>query len=193
MTATIVTVGQAANAAGERTVIDRLVAGDDAALAAVYDEHAAYVCGLARRVCRDRAMADDVTQDVFVHLWSHADTYDPTRASLRTWLGLLTHRRAIDRIRSEDARRRREDRDHRRALPTAAAIDDEVLRALATAPVAAALAALPAAQRRCVTLAYVEGLTFREVATELGIPEGTAKSRIRLGLAKLAASLAAET
>lgn len=167
-------------------LVARIVAGDDVALASLYERHASYVFALAQHVCRDRALAEDVTQEVFVHVWQRADTYDAARASLRAWLGVLTHRRCVDRIRSEEARRRREDRDHRRAVPTGAAVDEDVLRTLSAQQLTAALATLPEEQRRCLVLAYFEGQTFKEVAVSLGIPEGTAKSRIRLALAKLA-------
>ncbi len=170
-------------------LVERIVAGDDIALAALYERQAPYVFTLALRVCRDRALAEDVTQEVFVRVWQRADTYDPARASLRTWLGVLTHRRCVDRIRSEEARRRREDRDHRRAAPTEVAVDEDVLRTLSSEQLTEALATLPDDQRRCLTLAYFEGQTFKEVAVTLGIPEGTAKSRIRLALAKLAEAM----
>lgn len=176
--------------AREQRLVARIVAGDDSALGLVYDRHAAYVFTLALRVCRDRTIAEDVTQEVFVHLWERADAYDPARASVRTWLGLLTHRRAVDRIRREESRRQREERDHRRGGDGAEpGVDDEVLRSITSARVRAALEALPAEQRACVLLAYFEGRTFREVADVLGIPEGTAKSRIRLALGKLADAL----
>lgn len=175
------------DAARNRLLVERVVAGDDVALGLLYDDHAPFVFTLALRVCRDRGMAEDVTQDVFVHVWERADDFDPERASLRTWLAVLTHRRSVDRIRREEARRRREDRDHQRTpVTTGPAVDDDVLRSLASAELGRALAALPGEQRRCIELAYFEGRTFREVAADLGIPEGTAKSRIRLALAKLA-------
>jgi RNA polymerase sigma-70 factor (ECF subfamily) len=140
-------------------------------------------------VCRDRVLAEDVTQEVFLHLWERADAFDPERATLRTWLGMLTHRRSVDRVRREEARRQREERDHRRSTSAAAAVDDEAIGSVAARDVGRALGALPAEQRACIELAYFEGRTFKEVAAALGIPEGTAKSRIRLGLEKLRLSL----
>jgi RNA polymerase sigma-70 factor (ECF subfamily) len=174
------------DSARERRLVARIVAGDETALGVVYDGWSSYVYTLALRVCRDRVLAEDVTQEVFVHLWQRADAFDPARASLRTWLGMLTHRRAVDRVRREEARRLREARDHQRGQTTAAGVEEVAVQTLTSERVRQAMAALPPDQRSCIVLAYFEGKTFREVATTLGIPEGTAKSRIRLGLAKLA-------
>lgn len=173
----------------ERRLVDRIVAGDETALALVYDGWSPHVFTLALRVCRDRALAEDVTQEVFVHLWQRADTFDAGRASLRTWLGMLTHRRSVDRVRREEARRQREDRDQRRSVATPADTEDLAIRSVTSDHLAQALAALPEEQRACVMLAYFDGKTFKEVAAALGIPEGTAKSRIRLALGKLAGLL----
>src|SRR3954452_24127934 len=91
----------------EREVRERVVAGDDAALAEVYEQYASFVYGLAARVTGDQRAAEDVSQDVFVAMWERPAAFDPTRGSLRTWLGVLTHRRAVDYVRREEARRRR--------------------------------------------------------------------------------------
>ncbi len=132
-------VGAAGADAAEERLVARIVAGDATALDRVYDRHAPYVFALALRVCRDRAIAEDVTQEVFVHLWERADAYDPLRASVRTWLGLLAHRRSVDRIRREESRRQREERDHLRGGGVEPAVDDEVMRSLASNRVRAAL------------------------------------------------------
>lgn len=181
------------DAAAERLLVDRIVAGDETALAAAYERWSPFVFALAQRVCRDRALAEDVTQEVFVHLWERADAFDGERASLRTWLGVLTHRRSVDRVRREEARRQREERDRQRSAVSVADVEDRALHGVTSGHVAAALAALPAEQRSCVLLAYFEGMTFKEVAAALSIPEGTAKSRIRLALGKLADSLEGAT
>ena len=181
--------GAAAEATRERRLVARIVAGDETALAAAYDTWSPFVYTLALRICRDRAVAEDVTQEVFLHLWEKADAFDADRSGLRTWLGMLTHRRSVDRVRREEARRRREDRDHRRSPAAGADVEDRALGAVTAQELGRALTALPAEQRACVELAYFEGRTFKEVAEALGIPEGTAKSRIRLALAKLADAL----
>jgi len=175
----------------ERDVRDRIIAGDDTALTEVYDQFASFVYGLALRVIGDPRAAEDVSQDVFVGIWQRPEAFDPKRGSLRTWLGTLTHRRAVDYVRREEARRRRTEREASRAVTTPDV--EEMATALVTAErVRAALDVLPREQRRAIHLAYFEGKTYRQVAEVLGIPEGTAKSRLRLGLRRVAAALEAE-
>jgi RNA polymerase sigma-70 factor (ECF subfamily) len=175
----------------EPAVLERVVAGDDAALREVYDQYASFVYGIAVRVIGDARAAEDVSQDVFVSLWERPGAFDPTRGSLRTWLGTLTHRRAVDHVRREEARRRRAEREAGRAV--AAPDVEEMATALLVAErVRAALDGLPEEQRRAVQLAYFGGLTYCQVAETLGIPEGTAKSRMRLALRRIAAALEAE-
>jgi RNA polymerase sigma factor (sigma-70 family) len=128
---------------------------------------------------------------VFVSFWERPAAFDPERGSLRTWLGTLTHRRAVDHVRREESRRRRAEREGARAVPTPDV--EEMATALVTAErVRAALADLPGDQQRAIHLAYFGGRTYRQVAVELGIPEGTAKSRLRLGLRRIAEVLEAE-
>ena len=173
----------------DRLLRDRLVAGDERALTAVVAEFGSLVRGVARRVLGDDAAADDVTQDVFVWLWERPDRFDPERGSLRAFLSVVARRRAIDWIRRHDADRRRADR----AAQESSLVLDDVAEGVGlrddAARVRAAVAALPAEQRDCVTLAFFGGLSYREVAVRLGIPEGTAKSRLRLALGKLSTTL----
>lgn len=174
----------------EQVVVARLVAGDGAALSEVYDQFAGYVFGLAFRVTRNRSLAEDVTQEVFCRFWQQPDRFDPDRGSLRTFLGTLTHRRSVDCVRSIDASRRRESTHNDGFLATPNYdIAEAVGALLAAEEVRTAVAQLPDAQRRPIELAYFEGYTFRQLAESLGIPEGTAKSRIRLGLGKLSTLL----
>lgn len=175
----------------ERDVRDRIIARDDTALTEVYDQFASFVYGLALRVIGDARAAEDVSQDVFVGIWQRPEAFDPQRGSLRTWLGTLTHRRAVDYVRREEARRRRAEREASRAV-TAPDVDEMATALVAAERVRAALDVLPAEQRRAIHLAYFEGKTYRQVAEVLGIPEGTAKSRLRLGLRRIAAALEAE-
>jgi RNA polymerase sigma-70 factor (ECF subfamily) len=175
----------------ERDARDRLVAGDSAALAEIYDQYASFVYGLARRVIGDARAAEDVSQDVFVGLWERPAAFDPDRGSLRTWLGTLAHRRSVDYVRREEARRRRAERDAARAVG-APDVDELATALVAAERVRAALDRLPAEQRRAIELAYFGGKTYRQVAEVLGIPEGTAKSRLRLGLRRIADALEAE-
>jgi RNA polymerase sigma-70 factor (ECF subfamily) len=188
-----VTVGArvVAGSEWERDARERLVGGDSTALAEIYDQYASFVYGLALRVIGDARAAEDVSQDVFVGLWERPGAFDPDRGSLRTWLGTLAHRRAVDYVRREEARRRRAERDAARAA-TPPDVDELATALVAAERVRAALDRLPAEQRRAIELAYFGGKTYRQVAEVLGIPEGTAKSRLRLGLRRIAEALEAE-
>jgi RNA polymerase sigma-70 factor, ECF subfamily len=171
-------------------LVARIAAGDESALKAVYDRYSPLVFGLARRVTGSSSTAEEVAQEVFVFLWEHPDRFDVTRGSLRSFLGSLTHRRSVDAVRRDSRRMAREERDHRdRAVGSTATPPADVAQRVADQDLAdrvgAAVALLPADQRVAVELAYFGGCTFRDVALRLGIPEGTAKSRLRLALAKL--------
>lgn len=165
--------------------IARLAAGDDRALAEVFDELAPAVHATALQILGNPA-AQDVVQDVFVDLWCHPRRYDESLGSLRTYLTLCARHRAVDVLRSELRRAGREER-HARLLPAPRppSPGEEVADADAASVVRAAVRTLPPDQRRGVELAYFCGLSYRDVARRMGIPEGTAKSRVRLALAKL--------
>lgn len=179
--------------AWERRIVDRIAAGDETALAEVYDAYSPLVFGLAVRTTRDNATAEDVTQDVFVNLWKRPHRFDPERGSLRALLAAMARNRAIDVIRSRSASQRREENDGRLAAATPdGSVEDNALRTERSEAVRRALAELPEDQRTAIDLAYFAGHTYREVATLLGIPEGTAKSRLRIGMQRLASLLEAE-
>ena len=175
-------------------LLARIRAGDDSALAVTYDEHAGLVYGLARRVTRDEELARDITQEVFAYFWEMPARVDLSRGSLRTYLATLAHRRAVDEVRRQEARFRAE---------TAAGIagqeeeDGPETRVVAEAArtwrgkrLSELLGRLPSEQRAAVQLAYYEGLTYVQVARKLGIPDGTAKYRLRAALIKLRTLLA---
>ncbi len=171
-------------------LVARLAAGDDHALAEIFDELAAVVYSAARRIVGQEALAYDVVQDVFVRLWMHPERYDDSAGTLATYLGLLARSRALDLVRSELRRRARQERQARlSSAEPRASVADDVAATESARLVRGAIAALPDDQRRAVQLAYFEGLSYREVAIAEGIPEGTAKSRIRLAHAKLATLL----
>jgi RNA polymerase sigma-70 factor, ECF subfamily len=164
----------------------RLAAGDHDALAEVFDRLAAAVYSGALRVLGHHAAAQDVVQDVFVELWSHPGRYDPAAGSLRGYLTMQARHRAVDLVRSELRRAARQERSSRLepGQPDPSP-HEQMMASEAVAAVRAAVEMLPASQRRIVELAYFRGLTCREAAKAAGIPEGTAKSRLRLALAKL--------
>jgi RNA polymerase sigma-70 factor, ECF subfamily len=165
-------------------------AGDQQAFAALYDHLASQVLGVALRVLRDRALAEEVAQEVFVEIWRKADRFDPERGSAAGWVATLTHRRAVDRVRSEQAARDRDERVQRRdSVRAFDEVSDTVGQRLDHWQVRQALAGLSDRQREAVELAYFQGHTYREVAHVLGIPEGTAKSRLRDALLRLRGSL----
>jgi RNA polymerase sigma-70 factor (ECF subfamily) len=164
----------------------RLAAGDELALAEAFDQFASTVYHAALRVLRNEESAQDVVQDVFVELWRHPDRYDPALGALTAYLIVIARHRAVDVVRSELRRVARQDRSCRLAAEEPSpSPSEEVIASHAAAAVRAAVRLLPDSQRQIVELAYFGGLTFKEAAQVAGIPEGTAKSRIRLALAKL--------
>lgn len=172
----------------ERQLVARIEVGDDAALATIYDQYGALVHGIALRLVGSDAAAD-ICQEVFVSLWNQPDRWDPMRGSLRTFLAMIARRRAIDHLRSSGRRTANEQRAQRTAPAIVPNVDEAALALVAGDGIRAALAALPDPQRRAIELAYFDGLTFRQVAEATGSTEGTAKSRIRLGLRRLGEQL----
>ncbi|HEX6681674.1 MAG TPA: sigma-70 family RNA polymerase sigma factor [Candidatus Limnocylindrales bacterium] len=172
---------------------ERLVAGDDDALAEVYDTWSTLVYSVALRITGDHGGAEDVTQEVFVRLWERPHAYDPRRGALHTWLCVMTRSRALDRLRREATRNKYQAAAAAVAAGDSQAEVEEVAMWQAEAKaVREAIQALPEAQRDAIMLAFYHERTYREVARELNIPEGTAKSRLRGGLATLADHLTAE-
>jgi RNA polymerase sigma-70 factor (ECF subfamily) len=169
--------------------------GDAGALAALYDRHARAALALAHRVCGDWTMAEDAVQEAFLSVWRHAASYAPARGSARTWLLRVVHNRAVDRLR----RQRGSGTDEPLTEVLAELLADpapevwtQVSAGLTRAALAKALAALPAEQREAITLAYFGGLTATESAARTGVPVGTVKGRLRLGLEKMRTSLGRE-
>ncbi|MEY2471039.1 MAG: polymerase sigma-70 factor, subfamily [Actinomycetota bacterium] len=159
------------------------------ALAEAYRRHGGAVFALARRVCRDAGISEEVVQEVFVKLWTTPDRFDPERGSLRSWLLAQTHSRAIDRLRSDSSRRTREERDVSRTANAGYDVEREVWDLAVADRVNDVMGDLPDLERRAIELAYFDGYTYREVAQLLDTPEGTVKSRIRSGLKRMRADL----
>jgi RNA polymerase sigma-70 factor, ECF subfamily len=164
---------------------------EQAALAEAYRRHAGAVFGLARRLLDDRGQSEEIVQEIFLRLWNEPHRFDPERGSLRSFLLAGTHGRAVDVLRSETSRRRREERDARVTVTPRYDVDLEVSDLALAEAVRTALGTLADDERRAIQLAYFGGRTYREVAEALGQPEGTVKSRIRTGLRRMRAELAA--
>ena len=159
-----------------------------------YRDHSALVHGIARKVTRSDAAAEDITQEVFVSYWRNVSNFDAERGSLRTFLATIAHRRAVDWVRREQAHRAREAK-HTRESPNPEGIcsttpDDAIVSHDVTIRMRECIAQLPADLRDPLLLAYFDGHCYREVAQILGIAEGTTKSRIRRGLQTLGVALA---
>lgn len=171
----------------DAVLLARIRAGDDVALRALYDQHAGLVYGLARRVTRDDHLAQDITQEVFAYLWELPERVDLSRGTLRSYLAVVAHRRAVDEVRRSTRRTRTESAGA--GVESQEGPEPDIVDAAAqewtSERIAAGLAALPDEQRDAIRLAYFEGQTYVQVARTLGIPEGTAKSRLRLALARL--------
>ncbi|TXS21692.1 sigma-70 family RNA polymerase sigma factor [Streptomyces sp. adm13(2018)] len=170
----------------------RAANGDREAFADVYDALAQPVMGLARRILRDAGQAEEVAQDVMIEVWRTADRFRPERGTAKAWVLTLTHRRAVDRVRSVQASKDREvragmletDQDFDQVAETVERLDER-------RRVHRCLAALERHHRVPLVLAYYQGMTCREVAHSLSSPEGTVKSRMRKGLDQLRACLEA--
>lgn len=159
------------------------------ALAEVYRRHAGSAYALARRLLRNAALAEEVVQELFIRLWDKPERYDPSRGSLRAFLLSDTHGRALDLIRSEDSRRRREEREAQLVPVDSGDLEAEVWALVSSETVRDSLSRLSEHERRAIELAYFDGQTYQEVAQTLGEPEGTVKSRIRSGLKRLRTDL----
>lgn len=177
--------------ADETATRQRLIDGDENALSEVYQRHSGIVLGLAQKIIRDRTLAEDVTQEVFVRLWKHPDRFDPARGTLRSYLLAQTHSRSVDVIRSETSRRIREERDATLGAVTHISIEDEVVELRMSEHIRQALGELPSSERAAIEMAYFGGHSYRQVAALLGEAEGTVKSRIRSGMLRLGATLRA--
>jgi len=169
----------------------RVADGDQRAFARLYDELAPAVYGVVRRVLRDPAQAEEVTQEVFVEIWRQAARFDADRGRVSTWACVIAHRRAVDRVRAEQAHRDR----HERVGAIQAEVErpedvtvlgDEVRRARR------ALTTLSPPQREVLELAFYDGLTHVQIADRLAVPLGTVKTRIRDGLLRVRAAMGGE-
>ena len=181
--------GEAADRS-EDALLAQVARGDEAALGEVYDRFGRVAYGLALRILRDERLAEDAVQEAFLAVWRQAASFDPARASARTWVLTLVHRRAVDLVRREE-RRRADALDPEIEPSGSSAADDAELRSRRV-EVQGALAQLPDEQRRPIELAYYGGLTQSELAEQLDLPLGTVKSRMFSGLKRLGELLGSE-
>lgn len=165
-------------------LVEGLMARDEAALREVMSVYGGAVYGIARRVVAEPTLAQEVAQDVFVALWRRPGAFDPQRGNLRSFLMGVARNKAVDLVRREEAHKRA--RDALMADFESEGEGEGGVEGLADAQdIRRSLQTLSAEQREAIVLAYFGGRTYREVAQELGIPEGTAKTRMRDGMRKL--------
>jgi len=168
--------------------------GDEEAFADLYDAVASRLHGLVLRVVRDPAQAEEVTQEAMVEIWRQSARFDPALGSPLSWLMTIAHRRAVDRVRSAEATSRRDTSYHQRNRVTEHdSTAEEATQNLEARRVRQALRSLTDTQRGALELAYFGGYTHNEVSTMLGIPLGTAKTRIRDGLIRLRDTLGVDS
>ncbi|WP_374119778.1 ECF RNA polymerase sigma factor SigK [Streptomyces sp. MBT42] len=167
-------------------VMQQVAHGDKEAFSALYDALSPLVFGIVLKVVRDRAQSEEVAQEVMIELWRQAARYRPEAGSVTAWAATIAHRRAVDRVRSAQAT---SDREHAQAAREHTTAFDEVAEQVETRleseQVRRCLRGLTELQRQAVTLAYYQGLTYREVAASLRTPLPTIKTRMRDGLIRL--------
>jgi RNA polymerase sigma-70 factor (ECF subfamily) len=172
-------------------VLAEVAKGDHAAFRAVYDQTAPAVLGTIRRVLRDPAQSEEVMQEVLLEIWRTAARFDPAVGSASAWIMTLAHRRAVDRVRSEQRATARELRAATASIDYDE-VSDAALATLEHERVRRCLGGLTDLQRESVTLAYYGGYSYREVAQLLGVAVGTVKTRMRDGLIRLRDCLGVE-
>lgn len=180
-------------AAADVALLDRLAAGDRAALALLYDRYSRPAYSLARRICVDELLAEDVVQEVFLAVWRDPAKYVADRGAFSSWLLTMVHHKAVDAVRREGVHRRRQvaldEETTDRLVPDTPGADVDAIGAVVARDVRTALGELPTEQRTAMMLAYYGGYTQREVAAIVGVPLGTVKSRMFAAAARLRGAL----
>jgi len=174
-------------------LLQRAGRGDESAFGELYDSLAPMLHGIVLKVVRDPAQSEEVTQEAFVELWRLAPRYEASRGSVRSWAATLAHRRAIDRVRSEQASRDRTEREAQKRPIHNADVAEQVVANIDGTRVRKALERLTDIQRQAVELAYFGGHSYREVAVLLDVAEGTIKTRIRDAMIRLRDELGVAT
>jgi RNA polymerase sigma-70 factor (ECF subfamily) len=177
----------------DEDLMQRVSTGDASAFEIIVDRHSDVAFSLAYRMCGRRGMAEDIVQESFLSLWRSGARYDRARGSVRSWVLGVVHNRAIDLFRRESVRTSKDvvDEGAVERLPAAESTEREAERRDEASQVRTALSGLPEEQRKVIELAYFGGFSHSQIAEMLGLPAGTVKGRMRLGLTKLRVSLQA--
>jgi RNA polymerase sigma-70 factor (ECF subfamily) len=167
-------------------LLARVAEGDQVAFSQLYDQSSGRVLGLVRRLLKDHAQSEEVTQEIFLEVWQNAKRYDASKGSATTWILTMAHRRAVDRIRSSQSTRDRDTKIGLRDMETEYdSVSESVEIKVEHERVGQALQRLTELQRQAVTLAYYGGYSHSEVAEMLKVPIGTVKTRLRDGMIRL--------
>ena len=169
----------------DATIVKRIADGDHDAFASLYDRHSALVYGIAKRILGNGEQAEDVTQSVFLQIWTRPEAF--AGGNFAAWVARVARNASLDILRSAAVRKREPEMPL--DLPDDDALDEQVFERVRASALTAAVAALPEDQRVAIEHAYFAGLSYREVAERLNEPLGTIKSRIRMGLRRLLESL----
>ena len=185
--------GPSSDSTRDSALLRRIRERDENALAELYDRHATYVYSLARAILRNDDDAEDVAQEVFFRVWDRRDAFDPSKGSPLAWLTTMTRRLAIDRTRSRSFRARARETSLEAAASTDGKGADDIVLSAEANQVLAALEQLDPVYRDVIRMSYYEGLSHSGIATKLGAPLGTVKSRLREGVTQLRRILAIKT
>jgi RNA polymerase sigma-70 factor (ECF subfamily) len=171
----------------DSALVERIMAGDEGALSALYDRYSGMLYAMLLRILKDTGAAEEVLQDLFLQLWRGAARFDASRGSLGGWLLVIGRNRALSRLRGKQRREILPDPEEFsfEAVPSSENLEDEAARMQLMNRLRGAMAALPAEQREAVELAYFEGMTQTEIAARTGSPLGTVKSRVRTAMQTL--------
>jgi RNA polymerase sigma-70 factor (ECF subfamily) len=171
----------------DSALIERIMAGEEDALSALYDRYAGMLYAMLVRILKDTSAAEEVLQDLFLQLWRGASRFDVSRGSLPAWLLVIGRNRALSRLRRRDRREVLEDPEEFSldSVPSAGDLEDEAWRRQLMERLRGAMATLPPEQKEALELAYFEGMTQTEIAARTGSPLGTVKSRVRAAMQSL--------
>jgi RNA polymerase sigma-70 factor (ECF subfamily) len=173
----------------DQALIDDIVKGDEQALAQFYERFSARAYGIALKVLRNAAEAEDVLQETFMEIWRSATRYNPLRGLPERWVATIARTRAIDRLRKRQSQQRTAEASGREVLTSTPTVDDQLALGEDVQKLRGALSQLPTEQREVIELAYFQGLSQSDISEKTGLPLGTVKTRVRLGLLKLAAAV----